>query len=69
MRHIIIDKPMVEYVYDSLSGAGLRMSLPVGYKRGNRKFLPARWELRSRNNNWDPHAVLMTEEYLRDEEG
>ena len=27
--HIIIDKPMVEYVYDSLSGAGIKNVITV----------------------------------------
>ncbi|MCK9536618.1 MAG: NTP transferase domain-containing protein [Bacilli bacterium] len=70
--HIIIDKPMVEYVYDSVSGAGIKDIITiVGYKKevierilaGKCKFAVQEQQLGT------AHAVLMAEKYLKDKEG
>ena len=70
--HIIIDKPMVEYVYDSLSGAGIKNVITVvGYKKEViEKILAGKCQFAVQEQQLGTaHAVLMTEEYLRDEEG
>src|SRR5690554_2831732 len=70
--HIIIDKPMVEYVYDSLSGAGINNVITVvGYKKEViEKILAGKCQFAVQEQQLGTaHAVLMTEEHLRDEEG
>jgi bifunctional UDP-N-acetylglucosamine pyrophosphorylase/glucosamine-1-phosphate N-acetyltransferase len=70
--HLIIDKPMIRYVYDSIAGAGIEDIITVvGYKKevikrilaGKCRFAVQEQQLGT------AHAVLMAEEYLRDKEG
>lgn len=70
--HYIIDKTMIEYVLDSLNEAKIDDIITVvGYRRevieeiikGRSKFAYQEEQLGT------AHAVLMTEEYLKDEDG
>jgi len=70
--HQIIDKPMVEYVYNSLSSSGIEKIITVvGYKKdvvekiltGKSKFAVQEKQLGT------AHAVLTAEKFLKEKEG